>query len=282
MAIFTNQAILSYRNGAVSSNIVTGEIVEVLSATKNALLDTYSSGDTVTYVVGLFNSGSTALSGVTFTDDLGAYTFSSSTLVPLTYVDGSLNYYVNGVLQPTPTVTAGTNLTVTGLTIPANGYAQIIYEARVNDFAPIAVGGQILNTALATVGAESAEAQETINASEAPILAITKSVDPATVSENGNLTYTFTLQNLGNTAAVVDDALVVTDVFDPILDPITVSYNGTAWTEGVEYTYDTATGLFSTIAGNITLPAATYTQDPVTGVWNVTPGTAVLTVSGTV
>ena len=282
MAIFTNQAILSYRNGAVSSNIVTGEIVEVLSATKNALLDTYSSGDTVTYVVGLFNSGSTALSGVTFTDDLGAYAFSGSTLVPLTYVDGSLNYYVNGVLQPTPTVTTGTNLTVTGLTIPANGYAQIIYEARVNDFAPIAVGGQILNTALATVGAESAEAQETINASEAPILAITKSVDPATVSENGNLTYTFTLQNLGNTAAVVDDALVVTDVFDPILDPITVSYNGTAWTEGVEYTYDTATGLFSTIAGNITLPAATYTQDPVTGVWNVTPGTAVLTVSGTV
>ena len=282
MAIFTNQAILSYKNGAVSSNIVTGEIVEVLSATKNALLDTYSPGDTVTFVVGLFNSGSTPLSGVTLTDDLGAYPFGGSTLVPLTYVSGSLNYFVNGTLQPTPTVSAGTDLTVSGLTIPANGYAQVIYEARVNDFAPVAVGGEIVNNILATVGGESAVAQETITAAEAPILAITKAVEPATVSENGTLTYTFSLQNLGNTAAVVDDALVVTDTFDPILDPITVTYNGTAWTEGVEYTYDTATGLFSTIAGNITLPAATYTQDPVSGEWNVTPGVAVLTVSGTV
>ena len=37
MAIFTNQAILSYRNGAVSSNIVTGEIVEVLTVTKGLM-----------------------------------------------------------------------------------------------------------------------------------------------------------------------------------------------------------------------------------------------------
>ena len=282
MAIFTNQAILSYKNGAVSSNIVTGEIVEVLSATKNALLDTYSPGDTVTFVVGLFNSGSTPLSGVTLTDDLGAYPFGGSTLVPLTYVSGSLNYFVNGILQPTPTVSAGTDLTVSGLTIPANGYAQVIYEARVNDFAPVAVGGEIVNNILATVGGESAVAQETITAAEAPILAITKAVEPATVSENGTLTYTFTLQNLGNTAAVVDDALVVTDTFDPILDPITVTYNGTAWTEGVEYTYDTATGIFSTVAGNITLPAATYTQDPTTGAVTTVPGVTVLTVSGTV
>ena len=37
MAIFTNQATLSYNNTTTTSNIVTGEIVEVLSAAKNAL-----------------------------------------------------------------------------------------------------------------------------------------------------------------------------------------------------------------------------------------------------
>ena len=60
------------------------------------------------------------------------------------------------------------------------------------------------------------------------------------------------------------------------------TYNGTVWTEGVEYTYDTATGLFQTTPSQITVPAATYTQDPVTGAWNVVPGTATITLTGTV
>ncbi len=282
MAIFTNQAILSYRNGAVSSNIVTGEIIEVLSVTKDSLLDTYFTGDTVTYVVGIFNSGTAPLTGVTVTDDLGAYPFGATTLVPLTYVNGSMSYYVNGILQPTPTVTSGTNLVVSGLTVPANGYAQLIYQVRVNEFAPVAVGGEIVNTVTATVGGESATAEETITVAQSPVLGITKGINPTTVSENGQLTYTFTIQNLGNTEAGVLDDLVITDIFEPILDPITVTYNGMLWTEGVEYNYDPVTGLFTTIAGNITVPAATYTQDPVTGEWNVTPGTATLIVTGTV
>ena len=282
MAIFTNQAVLSYRNGAVSSNIVTGEIIEVLTVTKDSLLDTYSAGDTVTYVVGIFNSGSTPLTSVTVTDDLGAYPFGATTLVPLTYVNGSMSYYVNGILQPTPTVTVGTNLVVSGLTVPANGYAQLIYQVRVNEFAPVAVGGQIVNTVTATSGGEIATAQEIITVAQTPILAITKGINPTTVSENGQLTYTFTVQNLGNTEAGALDALVITDVFDPALDPITVTYNGTLWTDGVEYNYDPVSGLFTTVAGNITVPAATFTQDPVTGEWNVTPGIATLVVTGTV
>lgn len=60
-----------------------------------------------------------------------------------------------------------------------------------------------------------------------------------------------------------------------------VSYNGTAWTAGTDYTYDAATGQFATVAGNVTVPAATYTQDPTTGVWTTTPGASTLTVTGT-
>ena len=283
MAIFTNQAILSYRNGTVSSNVVTGEILETLSATKNSLLDTYSAGDTVTYVVSIFNSGATPVAGVNVTDDLGAYPFNGTTLVPLTYVDGSLNYYQNGVLQPTPSVSSGgTSLVVSDLTIPANGYAQLIYQAKINEFAPLNVGGQIVNTATVVNGGESVTAQETITVNESPLLGINKAINPTTVTENGQLTYTFTIQNFGNTEAGVADALAVTDVFDPILDPITVTLNGAPLTEGVGYNYDSATGLFTTTAGTITVPAATIVQNPVTGEWNVTPGTAVLTVTGTV
>ena len=282
MAIFTNQATLSYRNGAVSSNVVTGEILETLSATKQALLGTYSAGDTVTYVVGIFNSGAAPVTGVTVTDDLGAYPFNTTALVPLTYVEGSLNYYQSGVLQPAPTVVSGTELTVTNITVPANGYAQLIYQARVNEFAPVNVGGQIVNTVTVVSGGERITAQETITVNEAPMLGINKGVTPTTVTENGQLTYTFTIQNFGNTEAGADDALSVTDVFDPVLDPITVTYNGETLTEGVDYNYDPTSGLFTTTAGVITVPAATLVQDPATGEWNVTPGTALLTVTGTV
>lgn len=283
MAIFTNQAILSYRNGVVSSNVVTGEILETLSATKQALLGTYSAGDTVTYIIGIFNSGTVPVTGVNVTDDLGAYPFNGTTLVPLTYVDGSLNYYQNGVLQPAPTVSSGgTSLVVSNITVPAGGYAQLIYQAKVNEFAPVSISGQITNTATVVNGIESVTAQETITVNEAPLLGINKAINPSTVTDNGQLTYTFTIQNFGNTEAGISDALSVTDVFDPILDPITVTLNGTPLTEGTEYNYDPATGLFTTIAGTITVPAATVVQDPVTGEYNVTPGTAILTVTGTV
>jgi len=42
------------------------------------------------------------------------------------------------------------------------------------------------------------------------------------------------------------------------------------------------TGVFNTIAGQITVPAATYTQNPATGIWTLTPGVSVLKVTGTV
>lgn len=42
MAAFYNQATLSYNGNTTTSNITTGEILEVLSATKTALRDTYN------------------------------------------------------------------------------------------------------------------------------------------------------------------------------------------------------------------------------------------------
>lgn len=284
MAIFTNQATLSYRNGVVSSNVVRGEIVEVLSASKHVLTEEYSAGDTLTYVISILNSGSTTSNGISVTDDLGAYTFGMYTLVPLSYVDGSVAYYVDGVLMPQPTVTVGPGLTVSGLTVPAGGNAIIVYQAKANQYAPVSVDGEITNIASITGEGVCNEllATETVSIANEPILGITKSISPAIVTENGQLTYTFTIQNFGNTAAVATDDLTVSDVFDPILSPITVSYNGTTWTEGVEYTYDPNTGAFATVSSNITVPAADIVQDPETGEWNVTPGVSVITVAGTV
>ena len=283
MAIFTNFATLSYNGGITNSNTVTGEILETVTATKTAVVDEYSSQDNVTYVVTLVNSGGVAVNGLTVTDDLGGYAFGTGTVYPLDYTNGSIKYYVNGVLQAAPAVTAGPPLVISGINIPAGGNVILVYEAAVTGFAPLDAGAEITNTVTVTGGGlvTPVTATETIGAQETADLTVSKALSPSVVAENGQITYTFVIANTGNTEAVATDDVVLTDTFDPILDPITVTYNGTVWTEGVNYTYDETTGAFATLPGQITVPAATYTQNP-DGTWTVTPGIATLTVTGTV
>lgn len=284
MAVFTNQATLSYNNIVTNSNVATGQLLEVLSATKTPLVDTYSTNDKVTYVVSIINSGSTAVTGVTVNDDLGAYTVGTTTYYPLTYIDGSIQYYVNGVLQADPAVTAGPPLAISGISIPAGGNATIIYETAVNEYAPLALESSIQNNATVTgTGITTpAVASATVNAASEPDLAISKSVSPSTVTENSRLTYTFIIQNYGNTAADAGDNAIITDTFDPLLTDLAVAFNGTTWAEGTNYTYNETTGAFETIVGQITVPAATFTQDPSTGIITTEPGVSTLTITGTV
>ena len=284
MATFYNQATLSYLGRDVVSNITAGEITEALTATKTAVTDTYGAGDTITYVVSLVNTGAAPLDNLTVTDDLGAYESGAQTLVPLTYVDGSILYFVNGVLQPTQTVTAGDTLTVTGVSVPASGNTAIVYQARVNAFAPLSDGSTVTNEVTVNGASLTAPvtADETVAVRSEAMLTITKSLTPTTVTNNGRITYTFVLQNTGNREVVATDDALVTDTFDPILSALSVTFNGASWTEGTNYTYDEATGAFATLPGQITIPAATYAQDPATGAWSVTPGVSVITVSGNI
>ena len=284
MAIFSNQATLTYNGNTTNSNIAYGEILDVLSATKTAVEGTYTPGEVVTYVVTLRNTGSTALTGITITDDLGGYTFEAITVYPLTYEAGSATLFVNGVPQAAPAVTAGPPLVVSGLTIPAGGDLVLVYQAQVNEFANPAAGGTIVNTVTVTGDGISTPitATETVTVAAAPNLTISKSISPAQVVDNDRVTYTFVIQNTGNEAVVATDNAAITDVFDPILTDLTVTFEGSTWTEGVQYTYDETTGLFTTLPGALPVPAATYTQDPVTGAYVLTPGTVTLTVIGTI
>lgn len=284
MAIFSNQATLTYNGNSTNSNIAYGEILDVLEATKTAVEGSYTPGDLVTYVVTLRNTGATALNGLTVTDNLGGYDFNGTTVYPLTYEPNSAVLFVNGMPQATPTVTAGPPLVISPISIPGNGDAVLVYQARANAFANPAVGGTIDNTVVITGDGLSAPitAVETVTADAAPELTISKSITPSQVVDNDRVTYTFVIQNSGNEAVVATDNAVITDTFDPILTALTVTFNGSAWTQGVQYNYDEVSGLFTTVPGQILVPAATYTQNPETGEYIVTPGIATLVVTGTI
>ena len=287
MATFTNQATLTYNGGTVNSNIVTGELVQVLTASKTAAAESYRTGDLVTYVLQLRNSGAAALTGLTVTDTLGTTNFPATggtvQLTPLTYQAGTLRYFMNGVLQTAPAVTVLANgISIDGISVPAGGVTTLAYTARVNAFADPSAEGTIENTVTVTGGSltEAVTAVETLPAATEPDLRITKALEPVQVSDSGTLTYTFAIENYGGAAA--DAAgVTVTDRFDPILRNIAVTYNSDAWLAS-NYTYDPVTGLFRTVPAAITVPAASAVQDPETGVWTVRPGSATLQITGTI
>ena len=284
MAIFSNQATLTYNGNTTNSNIAYGEILDVVTATKTAIEGTYAPGELVTYAVTLRNTGNTALTDLTVTDDLGGYDFNGTTVYPLTYEAGSLARFVNGVPQTAPAVTVGPPLVISGINIPAGGDVVLIYQARVNDFANPAADGTIVNTVTITGNGINTPitATETVTAATAPALTISKAISPTQVVDNDRVTYTFLIQNSGNEPVVATDNAAITDLFDPILTDLVVTFNGAPWTEGIQYTYDQATGLFATVPSQITVPAATYTQDPVTGEYTMNPGIATLVVTGTI
>ena len=283
IATFTNKATLTYNGRSTDSNTVVGNFAQSLTVTKTALGGTYLSGGDVTYVISIINSGSVGYTGLTVTDNLGAYPFGTETLVPLDYVQGSLAYYINGVLQPALAVGDTPPLSISGVSVPAAGNAMLIYEAAVNDKAPLDVDGVITNNVTVSGASlpEPVTASETVNAIAEAMLSITKSLFPTTVTENGALSYTFVIENSGNTPVVATDNAVVTDVFDPILNITSVTLDGALLTEGTDYTYNATTGEFATAIGTITVPAATYTQNP-DGSVTIVPSAVTLVVNGTI
>ena len=149
---------------------------------------------------------------MTVNDNLGAYSFTTDTpetitLYPLTYIPNSMQLLINGTLQPAPTVTAADGITITGVSIPSGGNATFIYQADINDYAPLAATGNVINTVRVT-GAQLAApltATHTISTATVPNLSIVKGICPAQIAENGRITYTFSIQNYGNTATTDDD-----------------------------------------------------------------------------
>ncbi|WP_024860642.1 hypothetical protein [Ruminococcus flavefaciens] len=282
MATFFNQATLSYNGTVTSSNITAGEIIDVLSVTKNAVSDTYIADSENVYIISIVNTGSSCYRDLTVTDDLGEYSFGESgTAVPLTYSEGSLTYYVNGVAQADPVVVSTSPLTVTGINVPAGGNAMLIYSADTNSFAPLGDEAEIVNTA--TVSGEGftpITASETIAYAEGVDLAISKSLSPAAVEENGEVTYTFVIQNFGAVPVEADSNVVFSDTFTPALTELTAEFNGEAWASGTNYAYDPDTGVFTSIDGQITVPAAQFIQNEDTGEWTAQAGVSTIIIKG--
>jgi uncharacterized repeat protein (TIGR01451 family) len=157
----------------------------------------------------------------------------------------------------------------------------LVYSADTNVFAPLGTDGDIVNkVTVSGAGFEPVTASETIAYTEGIDLAISKSLSPAAVEENGEVTYTFVIQNFGTAPAEAVDNVIFSDAFTPALSGITAEFNGTAWVSGANYAYDPDTGVFTSLDGQVTVPAAQFSQDETSGEWTTQAGVSTLIIKG--
>lgn len=282
MENFQNKATLSFNGRITNSNVTTGEIIDIVSATKTAVVGTYSANGNVTFIISIVNSETTPLTNVMITDDLGEDIYCGHKHNPLSYVDGSCKYYIDGELQKNPpkVIQKDNSIIIQNLLVPQNGNTIIAYEAVANKFAPVSVGSTITNKANIFYNEfrDKIQVRETIKVRENANLTISKLLSPESITEDSVITYTFIIQNTGN-INTAKDSVIITDTFNPKFDNIYVTLNDKPLTLDKDYTYSSKTGVFSTEKTKIVVPKATYSRNS-DGVVITDPGVVVIKITG--
>lgn len=287
MPTIENFATVSYTSGGITetkvSNIAEISIESAVGFTKTSLGNTYSDNSVLTYILTVTNSSASNITGSTVTDNLGTYVFNTTELTPLEYVAPAV-LLINGQdVSAQLGVDASTqgSLIFTLPSIPAGATANIIYKAQVNDFAPLALNSTIVNSSTFESNSECADANAsaTVSVANAANISIIKQMCPNPVICGDTITYTIKIYNYGNTAA---ENVVLTDDFNPAPDNITVSRNGVLLL-GTDYTYiNGLLSITSSLGESVTVPPASFTQDPITGIITITPSVIEYTITGTI
>lgn len=261
--------------GVVLSNETTTVLVDryTLAVTKTALLDSVRDGGTAAYVLQLSNTGSGTLYNPAVFDNLGSDTEEK----PLSYIDGSAMFYVNGVPSA-----GGVSLDEDGVTFSSavpleqGDSLLVIYAADVD------AEECIVNTALATANSGSAEGAEISDTDSAEVcvescanISVFKTADKDTVVEGDTLTYTFTLMNTGSGEAT---SIGFVDSLPPQFSVNTVSYttdSGTSVIPPEDYSI--------TEPNTLTIPAPDSSLViSVPAADSMGPGMVTITVTGTI
>lgn len=196
-----NEATLIYDNITKNSNAVVTRILSPydLTATKEALLDSYTPGQTITYITRVENTGSASLYNLTIVDDLANGT--------LQYIDTSIEGYLNGSpIEVDVQKTANTVTFKIDNVLNPNDNVLIIFETTT----PTTNPEKITNTQTITANGGSTTGpivtakpnpSATVTLANYVTLDITKAVDKTSIYSGESLVYTFKIVNRGNETA---------------------------------------------------------------------------------
>ena len=287
MATIENFATIRYTSGGITatkvSNLAEISLESSVRITKSTLGDTYSENSVLTYIITVTNTTAATINDITITDDLGTFAFNATELTPLSYTSPALlliDGQDNTAQLSVDTATAG-SLVFSFPSLTAGATANIIYKVTVNEYAALETGSTIVNTATLSSTAEcvDGEATATVQVADMADVSVFKQMCPNPVVCGSTVTYTIRVYNYGNLAA---ENVELTDNFDPAPTNVTVSRDGILL-PATDYTYvDGLLTVPSTGGSAVSVPPATFTRDPVSGVVSVTPGVVEYVITGTI
>jgi uncharacterized repeat protein (TIGR01451 family) len=287
MPTIENFATVRYTSNGVEtttvSNLAEIALESSVSLSKTPLSTTYGNDTVLTYILTVQNTSGASLTNVRIEDNLGTFSFMTSELTPLTYA-GDVILLINGqnaTAQLEVDASSPSALIFLIPSLPAGATANIVYNAQINEFAPLELDSTVVNTATLSADAECANgsASATVTALTGASVSVLKQMSPNPAICGDTLTYSIRIYNYGNTAA---ENLQVIDSFDPAPANITVTRNGVIVPD-TDYTYENGVlTVPATATAGDTIPTATFTRDPVSGVVSVIPGMVEYVITGTI
>lgn len=285
--VLNNQANISYdysgaksSQNAVSNTVTTTLLDEYsLTANKSVLNQTFRPGNIITYILSMENNGRGDLYNLTLTDNLG----SDTNVKPMSFLNAIL-YVNNYPVEITPVLSPDQSVTFQ-ISSPflSGDNAMIIYNTMVDSDLSSSVSS-ITNSVTVTANGGSSSGtvvtvdpnpSTTINIENYAQLSISKQSDKETITSGETLTYTFTLNNIGNEEA---DNIILTDTLPQnfLVTQVTSTTNGNTTTyQPDQYNLDTTTN-------TITLPNAIGPEIIVPASTDSSIGTTIVQIIGTV
>ena len=279
-----NSAYLTFKydnqSGMAISNVINNKPNSPLTINKESISKNYYLGDNASFIITITNHTDNPINDVSIKENLGTYFLNDNSkfFTPLSYQEGSLKYYINGISQSPPKVTVNSQHIIFDIEIiPSSSVITLVYNTTVNSKAPLDNGSMIINTSNLTAETldKSVESSCTITVRKNADIKIIKQVSENKISKNV-ITYDFTICNYGNTEAT---NVTLKDTINPKHSNMKVFVDSQCL-KFSDYNY---------ISGNVCIPSygskrvlnvppATFLQDKNSGIFTINPGTIKISV----
>lgn len=283
----SNFASLTFEYGSskeeVLSNTAFATLQDSVNIDLSSVENSYSSNDTITYILSIINNSSRCIKNIKVINDLASYTINSGisqkTITPLSY-EGTAKLYIGGKFFSDIEAEVLSDKIIFNLEeIPELSNALIFYSTRVNKNAELSTGSSLKSTSSLTYDGmiNNIESSDTIYVKEKADVTLIKYMYPNSITSGEIITYNFILYNYGNIEA---KNVAFSDTFSPAPLNLNVSVNSDALSSK-NYSYINGEIKIPSYGSDFSLsiPPANFIQDENNGAITTKPGSTIITIT---